>query len=527
MATVSRAPVSDEAAAGTWTGSAGTRYTLVDDYPDTTPTDWLRHGTTAGNITFGFTAFAIPAGSAAITVQVRYYDKDVSSGNNNLAGRLKVGGNYYGAASHNPTTTLTARSDNWATNPKTTVAWTVDDINGVGVNALQAFGVVSTDASPQMDISSIEVQVTYTPPVTADMAVTSPNATVSTDADVALQASLSVTSPVDTLSGVANVAAGTVTADLAVTSPNATLSGTAAVAWTPVSADLSVTSPNATLSATDGAVLIQPSLAVTSPNATLSGSADVGLGTAFGDLAVTSPDSTLTADAGVSVQGTLAVTSPTDTLSGAAVLPVSAAATVTSPNATLSADADVPIAADLGVTSPNAEAAAAASLNPPSAVTGNLIVVSPVAFTSNALAVVPLVASLSATSPVATMSGAATAPPLAVPAVTRAPVRSGKAPRHDARCGDAGTTLVRYLREKGAAVGDLTGATVSVRSVKPCGTVVVSGTGFTAGADGRLTFVTPSAAYWDCVGHWTWEVTYTLAGVTKTCDRISLLVGPP
>jgi hypothetical protein len=128
------------------------------------PNDVLDHGTTAGNLTFGYSSFNIPAGSTGISVQVRYYDRDVSSGTNQSAGRLKVGGNYYNASTHNPNTTLTVRSDNWANNPKTGIAWTVDDINGVGANALQAFGFFSGDANPQLRYSCIELQVTYTPP---------------------------------------------------------------------------------------------------------------------------------------------------------------------------------------------------------------------------------------------------------------------------------------------------------------------------------------------------------------------------
>lgn len=166
MATATRAPTSDESVTGAWTGSVGLRYTLVDDYPDTVPSDVLDSPTATGGaqITFGFSAFSIPAGSTGISVQVQYYDRDVTSGNNNAGARLKVGGSYFNSATHNPTTTLTAQSNNFATNPKTTVAWTVDDINGVGANALQAFGFNSTDASPALRFSSVRLQVTYTPP---------------------------------------------------------------------------------------------------------------------------------------------------------------------------------------------------------------------------------------------------------------------------------------------------------------------------------------------------------------------------
>lgn len=162
MPTQNRAPISDFDVAGTWSGAVGSRYTLVSDYPDTTGANFLAHGTAAGNIAFGFASFAIPANAFAISVQVRYYDAEPSNGSNNLAGRLRVGGTYYPAASHNPAgATYTARSDNWAVNPQTGVAWTVPQINGIGANALQNFGLVSTDANPIIRISSIELQVTF------------------------------------------------------------------------------------------------------------------------------------------------------------------------------------------------------------------------------------------------------------------------------------------------------------------------------------------------------------------------------
>jgi len=138
----------------------------VDDYPDTAPNDILTSPGASGGaqITFGFPAFNIPIGSSNISVQVLYYDDEVSTGSNNCGGRLKVGGNYYNAATHNPSTTQTARSDNWATNPKSGAAWTVNDVNGIGANALEAFGIDSTDALPSFFITSIQLQVTYTAP---------------------------------------------------------------------------------------------------------------------------------------------------------------------------------------------------------------------------------------------------------------------------------------------------------------------------------------------------------------------------
>jgi hypothetical protein len=166
VATQTRNPTSDEAVTGTWSGSVGSRWTLVDDYPSVATNDLLTGGTTAAVITFGFSAFTIPTGSTGISVQVQYFDGEAANGANNCGARIKVGGSYFNAASHNPSGTAgTSREDSWATNPKTAAAWTVDDVNGVGANALQAFGMNSTDSNPTWRFSSVQVQVTYTPPV--------------------------------------------------------------------------------------------------------------------------------------------------------------------------------------------------------------------------------------------------------------------------------------------------------------------------------------------------------------------------
>ena len=161
--TVSRNPTGDEAVSGTWTGTAGSRYLVVDDFPDTTPTDELIHGTTAGNLTFTFTAFSIPSEAANISVAVRYVDAKNGTQGNNIAARLKVGGAYYASATHSPTNnSYVQRTDTFATNPRTSAAWTVAQVNGTdGSNSLQAFGWVSTDASPTIDLTSIRLDVTY------------------------------------------------------------------------------------------------------------------------------------------------------------------------------------------------------------------------------------------------------------------------------------------------------------------------------------------------------------------------------
>lgn len=168
MATQTRAPTGDHGTqvSGTWSGSAGTRYTLVDDYPDTGGTDILTHGTaTAGHIIFTFSAFTVPAGATAISVQVLYYDRKNASQACDIAAQLLIGSTptVHNATSHNPTNgSIVQRTDDFTINPKSGAAWTVNDVNGVGANGLVGFGWVSTDANPAIDLTSIQLQVTYT-----------------------------------------------------------------------------------------------------------------------------------------------------------------------------------------------------------------------------------------------------------------------------------------------------------------------------------------------------------------------------
>ena len=49
----------------------------------------------------------------------------------------------------------------WTKNPRTGNAWTQDQINGVGSNALQGFGVNSNDASPQIRLTQVYATVNW------------------------------------------------------------------------------------------------------------------------------------------------------------------------------------------------------------------------------------------------------------------------------------------------------------------------------------------------------------------------------
>lgn len=97
---------------------------------------------------------------------------------------------------------------------------------------------------------------------------------------------------------------------------------------------------------------------------------------------------------------------------------------------------------------------------------------------------------------------------------------------YDAHVADSQTTITKTLTVAGAALGSLVGATFSVKVTNPSGVVESWTAGFTGGAAGLVTFVTPTDAYWDEVGTWRWDVRYTLGAVSQTCDPILLNVGP-
>jgi hypothetical protein len=165
MTTITRAPTSDTGTAGDVAYSSGsTGYTLVNDHPDSADplTTYVQLGTTANSaIWFGFASFSVPTGATVNSIVVNYYDEEPSNGQNQAAARLLVGGTHYAATTHQVATTTTSRTDTWTTNPDTSSAWTVDQVNGTGANNLTAFGVIGTDSNPVWRLGSIEIVVDY------------------------------------------------------------------------------------------------------------------------------------------------------------------------------------------------------------------------------------------------------------------------------------------------------------------------------------------------------------------------------
>lgn len=167
--TQNRAPTGDNTTSGTWSGSTN-RYQVVDDYPDNS-VDNLAHGTTAGYIVFTYSPFTLPDNATNISIQVRYVDNDRAAGTNKLSGLIVTGGTRDNAALHEPASAVTVRTDNFATNPRTSGAWTVCQVNGTCASNLHGFGVQTNDANPVINLWSIELQATYTESATGIKAI--------------------------------------------------------------------------------------------------------------------------------------------------------------------------------------------------------------------------------------------------------------------------------------------------------------------------------------------------------------------
>jgi hypothetical protein len=156
---------------------------------------------------------------------------------------------------------------------------------------------------------------------------------------------LSVTEPLDTLSGVATVA---VAASLTATEPLDTVSGAATVA---VSSSLSSVEPLDTVAGA-ATVAVAASLAVAEPLDTISATATVDI---TASLSATEPLDTIAGTAEVTTAaavGTLDVAEPLDTLAGTATIEVTATATPTEPLDTLSATAAIDVMAVFAAAEP-------------------------------------------------------------------------------------------------------------------------------------------------------------------------------
>ena len=145
------------------TYTTSSRYSFVDETP-ADDKDSIT-GSAAGYALFTFPVFTVPVGQTITDVTIYYRAQDynyTTTPANELRPALRIGGTNYNYDNNiNPTDSFNTYSYSFTTNPRTTAAWTVDDVKGIGANALQQFGVYAYDASPAVQMSMVYVEVNY------------------------------------------------------------------------------------------------------------------------------------------------------------------------------------------------------------------------------------------------------------------------------------------------------------------------------------------------------------------------------
>jgi len=165
-----RYPSGDVSRSGTWDKTTN-MYTYVDEKgTNDADTTYLLHGTTSGYALFSFPIFTVPTGATIQSLTVSLVARDYNCSflcSNSMQPAIRVGGTNYLTTSRagDPRSSYSTFSYTYTTNPKTNTAWTLNDVNGVGPNALQGFGVYSTDANPQIRLTQVYAEVSYVAPV--------------------------------------------------------------------------------------------------------------------------------------------------------------------------------------------------------------------------------------------------------------------------------------------------------------------------------------------------------------------------
>ncbi len=162
-----KVPTGDGDSLGTWTDSGGNSV-YYDDIAETTPNDadYITGTTLSGGSArklFTFSAFNIPSGASIQNLTIFYRVNKGGGGSPNIGASIKVNGIPYNIdPGVTPQNTIETKSYPYTTNPATPgLPWTVDDINGIGPNPLQAFGVSSTKLTPKVNVYMVYAQVSF------------------------------------------------------------------------------------------------------------------------------------------------------------------------------------------------------------------------------------------------------------------------------------------------------------------------------------------------------------------------------
>jgi len=118
---------------------------------------------------FNFPNFAIPANATEIVVRVYMRAKKIAAGTCYIRGYLRVGGSNYSIATWNPDVNYSDRAHAFASNPVDWSDWTPDQVNGIGPNHIEAFGVLISDATPNIRVTQVYISVSYSLPFSGNL----------------------------------------------------------------------------------------------------------------------------------------------------------------------------------------------------------------------------------------------------------------------------------------------------------------------------------------------------------------------
>ena len=114
----------------------------------------------------------IAAGSIISNVRIVIIVRKTPGTATYLYPRLIVNGQNHNGAAINVAETYTEYTEDYAVNPESTVAWTVDDINGVGATPLEANAVQAVlNTGEEVRVTELYLEVTYTPPAAAVISI--------------------------------------------------------------------------------------------------------------------------------------------------------------------------------------------------------------------------------------------------------------------------------------------------------------------------------------------------------------------
>ena len=165
-ASQTRKPISDISSSGTWEvypAIPTTKWDKVDEEVQDGDSTYIKATTDDARAMFGISSFSIPGDAEDIDLIVTAYFRNDGSAYSRYKFWIRVNGVNYGQPAGGSLLKTPygyfQGAKEWQTNPATGLAWTIDDINGIGANPLQGIGISCPDATPAVFITQIGAMV--------------------------------------------------------------------------------------------------------------------------------------------------------------------------------------------------------------------------------------------------------------------------------------------------------------------------------------------------------------------------------